>query len=286
MKLRLIPLVLIYTAVNSLTGQAQDTDKLSKALTFHASFDDGLNADFSRGERTCYVRQDGELVEASQNEKVTIDKGAGRFGDALHFTRKSNYWPLYQGNDVLKYNKENWDTSVSVWLRLNPDEDLEPGYCDPVQIVGGDVKQGFIFLEWSKDHTPRFFRFAVWPLYDIWNPKDVGWEEIPAEQRPLVQIANAPFSSDKWTHVVFTLENVNDKSAPSAGKLHINGEPAGTIDDWDLTLGWEPENVQLVLGAAYVGRMDDVAVFDRALTEEEVKQVYHLENGIRDLHSK
>jgi hypothetical protein len=38
-----------------------------------------------------------------------------------------------------------------------------------------------------------------------------------------------------------------------------------------------------VLGAAYVGHMDDLGVFDRALTDAEVDRVYGLKNGIREL---
>ena len=39
----------------------------------------------------------------------------------------------------------------------------------------------------------------------------------------------------------------------------------------------------LVLGAAYVGHMDDLAVFNRALTDDEVKQLYGLKQGVREL---
>jgi hypothetical protein len=42
--------------------------------------------------------------------------------------------------------------------------------------------------------------------------------------------------------------------------------------------------VLLVLGANYVGHMDDLAVFDRPLTEIEVDQVYGLKKGIRELY--
>jgi hypothetical protein len=168
-------------------------------------------------------------------------------------------------------------------LGRDPDEDLEPGYCDPVQIVGDDSRKGFIFLEWSKDETPRFFRYAIRPLSHLWNPDNVGWEEIPAEKRPMVQIERAPFSRDEWTHAVFTLENINDKSKPQAGRLYLNGKLQGTIENRDLTLGWDPDRVRLVLGAAYVGHMDDLAVFDRALTDGEVRYIYGLEKGVREL---
>lgn len=277
-------LALFLTALLPPIVQAQDLQPLRDALTLHASFDDGFNADFSRGNQTCYVRRGAEFVPAESNEDVRLVEGAGRFGNALHFTRKSGYRPLFKGENVLNYNDRNWSTTVSVWLRLDPDKDLEPGYCDPVQIVGDDGKKGFIFLEWSKDETPRFFRYAVRPLFHIWNPDDVPWDSIPAEKRPMVQVARAPFSSDSWTHVVFSLENVNDKSKPQIGKLHINGKLIGTIENWDLTFGWNPEMVQLVLGAAYVGHLDDLAVFNRALTDAEVRQLYGLKNGVRELH--
>lgn len=264
--------------------RAQETQPLSEALTLHASYEKGLHADFSRGDKTAYLRQGGELVPAVPSEEVTIAAGAGRFGNALHFTRKSGVRPFFTGKDILNYNDQNWSASVSVWLRLNPDKDLEPGYCDPVQIVGNDSKKGFIFLEWSKDETPRFFRYAIRPLFHIWNPDDVAWDAIPFDKRPMVQVARAPFSSDSWTHVLFTLENVNDKSRPQVGKLYMNGKLMGAIENWELTFGWNPEQVQLVLGAAYVGHLDDLAVFNRALTEAEVRQVFELENGIRDLY--
>jgi hypothetical protein len=256
---------------------------LGEALSLHASFDEGMSADFSRGDTTSYVAQGGELVESAPNDEVRLAPGEGRFGGALHFTKKGAYWPGFRDQGALNYNDQNWSATVSVWLRLTPDEDLEPGYCDPIQIVGDDGRKGFIFLEWSKDETPRHFRYAIRPLFPIWNPDNVGWEEIPADKRPMVQVERAPFSRDRWTHAVFTLDNVNDKSKPQSGRLYLNGELQGTIENWDLTFGWDPEQVRLVLGAAYVGYLDDLAVFDRALTDSEVKFLYGLEKGVAEL---
>jgi hypothetical protein len=274
----------ILTAFLVSIARAADTDDLGKALTLHASFDKGLNADFCRGDATLYVTQAKNLVAAVANDDVKIAKGEGRFGDSLFFPKKGNTRPLFKDAGVLGYNDRNWRATVSVWLRLNPDRDLEPGYCDPVQIVGDDTKKGFIFLEWSKDETPRYFRYAIRPLAHIWNPDNVQWDGIPFDKRPMVQVERAPFSRESWTHVVFTLENVNDKTRKPVGKLFMNGEVKGAIENWDLTLGWDPAKVMLVLGAAYVGHMDDLAVFNRALTDAEVKQLFALPNGVRDLH--
>lgn len=259
---------------------------LAKALTLHAPFDDHLDATFSRGDRTCYVRQGKSLVRAEPSDDVKLVEDSGRYGGALHFQRKNSLRPAFQGTGVLDYDTSDWDATVSVWLRLTPDEDLEPGYCDPVQIIGDDSQKGFIFLEWSKDERPRYFRYAIRPLFEIWNPDNVSWADIPFEKRPMVQVERAPFSRETWTHVVFTLENVNQGKSASRGTLYLNGEKQGTIENWDLKFGWDPESLLLVLGAAYVGHLDDLAVFNRTLTEPEVKQIYSLKDGIRELYSQ
>jgi len=267
--------------------QAADDRKvnLSGALTLHASFDERLAADFSRGDRTCYVRQGQDLLRATATDEVKLAPEAGRFGGALHFTKKNSFRPAFKDGGVLGYNDRNWSATVSVWLRLNPDKDLEPGYCDPVQIVGDDSKKGFIFLEFSKDETPRFFRYAIRPLFHIWNPDNVQWGDIPFEKRPMVQVERPPFSREAWTHVAFALENINDKSKPPVGRLYLNGDLQGEIENWDLTFGLDPSRVLLVLGAAYVGHMDDLAVFNRVLTAAEVKRIYGLKDGVQELYS-
>lgn len=42
----------------------------------------------------------------------------------------------------------------------------------------------------------------------------------------------------------------------------------------------------IVLGAAYVGQIDDLAVFDRTLSDAEVQQVFGLADGVRDFGSR
>jgi hypothetical protein len=267
-----------------LAAAAQSTTGLSQALTLHASFDKGLDADFSRGDKACLVRTKQGLVPAAFNDELQHLPTGGRFGGALHFTKKGTTQPRYKDQGVLGYNDRNWSASVSIWLKLDPDKDLAPGYCDPVQIVGDDTKKGFIFLEWSKDESPREFRFAIRPKIELWNPNNLDWAKMTDAQRPAVNLRRAPFSREQWTHAVFTFENLNDKSKKPVGKLYLNAKLMGTIENWDLTLGWNPDAVQLVLGASYVGLMDDLAVFNRALTDAEVRRLHSLKNGVRELH--
>jgi len=289
MKTSLIAGLLLGVAVTGQNAVSQESGspsaELKRGLTLHASFDRQLDADFARGDAACYSVQGRDLTKAAPTNDVRLAPDAGRFGGALHFTKKNNFRPAFKDGGVLGYNAKSWNATVSVWLRLTPDEDLEPGYCDPVQIVGDDSKKGFIFLEWSKDETPRYFRYAIRPLFQIWNPNNVQWDQIPFDKRPMVQVARAPFSRDQWTHAVFTLENVNDKSKPQRGQLYLNGQLQGAIENWELTFDWDPSRVLLVLGASYVGHLDDLAVFNRALTGNEVRQVFELKTGVAELRA-
>ncbi len=144
---------------------------------------------------------------APNRQKTCNWPGMPADSSALHFNKKNSFRPAFRGPGVLNYHEQDWDATVSLWLRLTPDEDLNPGYCDPLAIIGNDQKKGFIFLEWSKDEQPRYFRYAIRPLFEIWNPDNVSWADIPFDKRPMVQVERAPFSREKWTHVAITLEN-------------------------------------------------------------------------------
>jgi hypothetical protein len=264
---------------------AENLKPLRDGLTLHVPFDQSLDATFSRGDtkmQTAGAPAKGQPpMQAADVIKIT--PGEGKFGGALHVTKKNPFRPTINGTSVLNYKAANWSGTVSIWMRLTPDEDLEPGYCDPVQIVGGDNKKGFIFMEWSKDETPREFRFAIRPKLELWNPQNKDWAKMTDAERPAVNLKRGtPFARTRWTHAVFTFENLNAGKS-GVGKLYLDGKLQGTIKDWDLTLGWDPEKVQLVLAAAYVGHMDDLAVFNRALSDREVMQVYGLKGGIADL---
>jgi hypothetical protein len=278
-----IILFLFALSLGSVSISLCANESLKKALVMHASFDKGFEADFSTGDAACYLKAGNEWVSCVESDDLKLVPAGGRFGGAIHFPRKGMARPAYRGEGILGYHPDNWSATVSLWLRLTPDEDLEPGYCDPIQIVGDDTKKGFIFLEWSKDHTPRYFRYAIRPLIDLWDPEGLGWEVVPEAGRPMVQLKEAPFSRDRWTHAVFTLDQINAGKGKSSGALYLDGKRQGKIEGHDLTFGWDPKAVMLILGASYVGHLDDLAIFNRALSDEEVTRLHALENGVAEL---
>lgn len=273
----------------SLVGLAAESKAtLGDALLLHASFDHGLNADVAAGDAVLYHAPTGNRKDARPglpgDNLVSLAKGEGRYGDALRFHKKTR--PLFfHGAKNLGYCTNQWSGAVSLWLRLDPDTDLEPGYCDPLQFVGQAWEEGNLFIEFSKDHTPRHFRFAIQPVKRFWNPQNRGWEDIPEPERPMVAVHQPPFQRDRWTHVACSFGNLNSGQTNAWGKLYLDGKLQGEFTGWRGNFNWDVAQSALTLGYSYVGWLDDVAVFNRPLTDDEVRELFARPGGAAGLKS-
>ncbi|MBC7965045.1 MAG: LamG domain-containing protein [Fuerstia sp.] len=246
-------------------------DILTDALHFHAPFDGDANAKVSAGKGLIMTADSMErksLVPGIQRSDVTVARGEGRFGDCLRFAGRAKEVICFAGTEM-HYADKDWSGSVSLWMRLDPDKDLLPGYCDPLQITQHAWNNGAFFVDFDKD-LPRDFRLGVFSDLKHWNPKDIPWEQWPVEKRPMVTVKHPPFSRSDWTHVVFTFDNVNSSSeSPSVASLYVNGNLQGAIRE-PLVYKWDLSKVAIMLGIEYIGDLDDLMIFRRAITPEEV----------------
>ena len=217
---------------------------------------------------------------------VRLAPGEGRFGGAIEFKGKMKPQVFFRGGANIGFRAQDWDGALSFWLRLDPDKDLAPGYCDPVQLVGQTWTEGNMFVEFSKDHTPRHFRFAIMAVTKFWNPHGKKWEEMPDAERPMVPVQRPPFRRDRWTHVLVTFANVITGRRDGRGTLYLDGEKIGTFDGWNNTFNWDATQSALTLGYAYNGFVDDVAVFDRELSAAQAQAIFLLHNVISDLRRR
>ena len=120
--------------------------------------------------------------------------------------------------------------------------------CDPLQFVAQGWDEGNMFIEFSKDHTPRHFRYAILPVKKSWNPTNRGWEEIPDKDRPMVPVSKPPFTHDGWTHVVFCFGNINSGKNDGWGRLYLDGQDQGPFANWLIPFNWDESKSALTLG--------------------------------------
>jgi len=268
-------------------GSPDPTQPIREAMTFATTFDHGLDADFALGDAKLYSASDkGGQAQAipglPPGDIVKRVDNAGLFGAALEFTKKSDAVVFYQGNTNLAY-RTNWSGTASFWLKVDPEKDLAEGYSHPLQFAGQKPEDGTVQVEFSKNLTPRYFRFAFLGRKHLWNPENFSWEEMPPNSRPMVQVEKAPFSRDRWTHVVITFKYANTGRKDGIAKLYIDGELQGSLAGFENTLGWDAVQNYLNLGRSYTGLIDEVSVYNRALSANEVQVLHHLPHGLLDL---
>ncbi len=255
--------------------------KLVDALHFHATFDGTGDAKVASGDGRIYTADSLErkrLEPGISRSDVTIAKGAGKYGDCLRFADKAKQVILFSG-EVMPYQAKDWSGTVSMWMRLNPDADLKPGYCDPLQITQFAWNNGAFFVDFDKD-LPRDFRLGVFSDLKFWNPTNIAWEVLPIEKRPMVTVKKPPFSRDAWTHVLFTFSGVNDSNKrPGKATLYINGQSQGALEQ-PLQFTWDLKKSAIMLGIEYIGDIDDLMIFRRDLDAAEVKYLYALPNSL------
>ena len=277
------------TSCSTASRPASAESSLAKSLSFHASFDQGLDADFARGS--------GEFRHAPSTDRrkesspglpaggeVMVASGAGRFGNALRFVRKGSPIVFYPALTNMGYRTNDWSGTVSFWLRVDPQQELAMSYCDPIQITPRVWNDAAFFVEFEKRTNDVPFRLGVYPDLKVWNPDNRKWEEMSAAEKPLVTLNPAPFSSARWTHVVFTFERFNTGRDDGLCRLYLDGKPVATLGPRRQTFTWDERDALMMLGLSYIGLWDELAVFDRALGPDEVQQLHRLPRGVAELH--
>ncbi len=262
---------------------AADSD-LRESLTFHASFDRTADGDFGSGDRQIYSAQsykEREGERAGLHHPYITLVPEGRFGGALKFARKNTLALYYKAARNVAYHSKDWRGTVSFWLSLDPETDLEPGYCDPIQLTDKEYNDAALWVDFTRDDKPRHFRLGVFGDLMRWNPENIPPDKNPNFLQRLVVVSKTPFGKGKWTHVVVTHAGLG--SASGVAKLYLNGKLQGTTPNISESFTWDLPRAAIRLGVNYVGLFDDLAIFNRDLKPKEVESLYQLKRGVQDI---
>ena len=264
---------------------AASTGSLRQSLTFHASFDHGPDAGFGAGDRRLFHAPSLKQPRVGKpglppGGAVSVARGEGKTGDALRFHRKAPEVLFFQVEKNFAYAKSNWNGTVSFWLRLDPEADLPPDYCDPLLITPREWNDAAIWVDFSKDERPRHFRLGLFADRSVWDPQRRNYDTFPPDERPIVTVTPSPFSRDRWTHVAYTFSNFNTGKKDGVATLYLDGKPQGSVSAREQTFSWEPAQAIAMVGINYIGLFDELAFFNRALTAAEVSELFALPDGL------
>lgn len=261
---------------------------LSKALTFHASFDHGPEADFALGDPQIYsatiadVQKVVALTPGLGAPSLSIAEGRGKFGAALEFTQENSHVVLYKAEQNVAYSPQAFRGSASFWLSLDPAE-IPGQYSDPLQLTDKDFSDACIWIDFTKNDTPSDFRLGVFGDQSEWDITNQRGKSEEFFWR-LAKVAEPPFAKERWTHVVVTWDGLNN-TQPGRARLYFNAEYQGATGAIRERFTWDVAQAAIRLGMGhFVGLFDDIAFFNRSLTAEEIRVLYGLEHGVTELY--
>jgi len=258
-------------------GEVNEKD-LAQAVTFYASFDEAVKADRGGGQLTPDTRfnhpteKNQYVVDHGFNTKVfTIARTKGIAGGALEVVdvlpRNGRIFFPAKGN--LAFKKGGWGGSVSVWCKINPDTMLKTRFCDPIQITQKGANNGGLWFDFN-DAKPRDLRHGAFPMIPD-GQKGIGEDDATA---PMVRVRSVGWKANEWHHVVITWKNLDTGKNDAVTALSIDGKLIGEVKDRAIAMGWELDKAGIYVAINYIGLLDELALFNRALTAEEITALH------------
>lgn len=258
-------------------GPAPDTpgpNLMFDSLTFYVSFDETLDPDLANGPtglRTRYgaLNNPGgfRFEDGYPKDIFRIATGQGVHGGALEAldVLPENGRIFFPAQSNLPYDPQGWSGTVSFWIKTNPDTMLKTSFCDPVQITEKGATNGGLWIDFP-DSTPRDLRLGAFQSEG--DDRERIAETDP--NAPLVVVSPVGFKATDWHHVLFTWSGFDSGAEEAKAVLYIDGTKQGAIEGRNITMDWDIAHTGIYVAVNYIGLLDELAIFSRPLTEEEI----------------
>ncbi|MEC9094782.1 MAG: LamG-like jellyroll fold domain-containing protein [Planctomycetota bacterium] len=264
--------LLLFGVVLSPAVKAQELDLNRKNLTFLATFDKSLNADYGLGEIKQFRAEDvsRKKVEPEKPIEGVSAYPQGKFGGAIDFKKKTKNTFCYKAAKNFPYSKKEFDVTITFWMKTDPTQ-LPKGFIDPLQITDKKWNDASIFVDFN-DQRPADFRLGVFSDLKFWNPDNRDFNKMKPEDRPMIDAGKVKFDQDQWMHVGLVLDDLNTDGKTSLCEFYLDGRRVGQLAR-KQKFTWEINNAYIMLGIYFIGQIDDFAIFDKALTADQIQAI-------------
>jgi hypothetical protein len=259
--------------------------RLVDNVTLYASFADSPNADIARG---------GNGTASLNDAAVRHEAAGGRTGGGcLVFDAAHHGWAedefTFPADGNFPYSSGAFEGTISFWLQGDPDADLDPLMpVDPFHVSRGGAGDGSFYLDLTKHNDPRYgsprkLRFGFY--------NDLPRGADPSRGNPvtldgighLLVVGELNWADRKWHHVAATFRQVNSGSENGSAAVFIDGRRRAWSEGYAHSVSWPPEalgKMTIGLGQRYAGKMNELLILDRALSDDEVGQLAQIQGPL------
>ena len=174
----------------------------------------------------------------------------------------------------LAYASGDFSGAVSFWMNTDPNRSLKTPFCDPIQITHKGANNGGLWIDFP-DVRPRDLRLGAFPVVPT------GTQPIKESdpQAPLIVVKDIGYQVGQWHHVAFTWRNFETGQPNAQVTLYLDGKPAGQLAPREIAMQWDLDKTGIYVAVNYIGLLDELALFRRALTADEIS-LLHREPGL------
>jgi len=154
------------------------------------------------------------------------------------------------------------------------DDYVDCGNDESLNITGAITISVWVYYKENPDEWPAFVsKWSVDKGYLLWQKRNLKisfgvWDESGARHN-----AGEITLTEGWHYLV----GVYDPSLPSDNvKLYVDGEQTGVTSDFtgEISISPNPLYIGRVASQYFSGTIDEVRIYNRALSEKEIKWLY------------
>ncbi len=238
--LRIGTLMVLGLASSVVTAQQAPADPLKDGMSFYAPLDGTVDAAVALGKK----------APSKQNDLKFVD---GKFGQGVELKDKAMLYYPGEANISLK------EGTVAFWCKRHEKWSESRNYILLKAIAGEWNKQSLYLM------VTEFNQLRVW-IYD-----DNG------KQYLIMSDKNIPYAANEWYHVAMTFKDGEARLFVNGAEITYGAEkcapklvmPSGVVKNFQLGTDYTDKTV-------LNGVMDDVRVYSKALSLEDVKKLHEL----------
>jgi hypothetical protein len=224
-----------------------------------------------------------DAVGAAETERITLDTdpnlaGWWKFDEASGKTAADSSGHGHKGElkEGLTFDKNSAPGRVGKSLQFGDD-----GYVQITKYKGVSGTHARTVAAWIKTKSPRGQIIS-------WGAEDYGRMWIFGFIRGRVGVTphggylymKDETHDDKWHHVAVVVQEAEAPNLYDNVKLYKDGVPAvihdiGLLDLWPIDTG---NDLDVRIGLGFEGPIDDVRVYERALSEQEILALFKLQS--------
>lgn len=194
------------------------------------------------------------------------------------------WWPLENGADNLANNYDSYEVNSPDYSsgRIKSAYDNTANNNTGIELVRHadfvPYENEYTFSLWFKSTSTTGDSSARIISRDASEYPSVIIDQSQSSPQPLYNsgIADTSVTTNQWHHLVFTIDqDLNDSKIFIDGELRNTSSTFSSTTERPYVIGGNTEGDGDVSGNHFVGKIDDVRLYDRTLTDEEVALLYN-----------